>query len=554
MSLKLLAFAGRLAKSCAAIVAISVLVTVTFASTVSYTYDALGRLKTVAYADGASVTYHYDAAGNRTQVETHVVPGVPPSISVPASSSTGSYAVSWGASSGTVTAYELYESTNSNFSSQVLAYSGTATSKPISGQGNGTYYYRVRACDAAACSAYRTGANGTTVTLPPGIPASISVPSTSSTGSYTVSWGSASGTVTAYELYEATNPGFSGQTLAYSGTSTSAPISGKGEGTYYYRVRACNSGGCSDYRTGANATSVLFPPGVPSSISVPSSSTTGSYTVSWGSSTGTVTAYELYEATNSGFSGEALAYSGTSTSTPISGKGNGTYYYRVRACNGSGCSGYRTGGNATTVLLPPGIPASISVPSSSSGSHTISWGSASGTVTAYELYEATNLGFSGQTLAYSGTSTSHGASVSSSGTYYYRVRACNSSGCSGYRTGANGVAVTLPIQALNPDIYIPPGGTTKSISALANLNGNAGTIHSFSMTSCPAGSQIQSGAQNVFLTNVNTYYWQCASGWDVQCSASYVIRNSASGQLHNGTSSVTVAAEPQDLPPGYECP
>ncbi|WP_415491572.1 hypothetical protein [Brevundimonas diminuta] len=32
-----------------------------------YTYDALGRLKTVTYSNGATVTYDYDAAGNRTQ-------------------------------------------------------------------------------------------------------------------------------------------------------------------------------------------------------------------------------------------------------------------------------------------------------------------------------------------------------------------------------------------------------------------------------------------------------------------------------------------------------
>jgi hypothetical protein len=554
MNVNYLAAAKRLAKSCTAVIAIGAINTVILASTVTYDYDEHGRLDRVTYEDGAYLRYHYDDAGNRMQVETHIVPGEPLSISVPASSATGSYTVSWGTSSGTVTAYELYESTSSDFSSSGIVYSGTSTSKPISGKSSGTYYYRVRACDDTACSAYRTGANGTTVTLPPGIPASISVPSTSSTGNYIVSWGTSSGTVTAYELYEATNSGFSGQTLAYSGTSTSAPISGKGEGTYYYRARACNSSGCSDYRTGANATSVIFAPGVPSSISVPSSSTTGGYTVSWGSSTGTVTAYELYEATNSGFTGESLAYSGTSTSAPISGKGDGTYYYRVRGCNGSGCSGYRTGGNATTVTLPPGIPASISVPSSSTGSHTISWGTASGTVTSYELYQATNSGFSGQTLAYSGTSTSHGASVSSSGTYYYRVRACNSSGCSAYRTGANGVSVTLQIQVLNPAINIPAGGTTVSISTLANLNGNAGTIHSFSTGTCPAGRVIQSGAQSVLLTNLNTYYWQCGGGWEVQCSATYVIRNSGNGQLHNGTSSVTVAADPQDLPPGYECP
>ena len=33
----------------------------------NYTYDELGRLKTVTYSNGVSVVYEYDAAGNRTQ-------------------------------------------------------------------------------------------------------------------------------------------------------------------------------------------------------------------------------------------------------------------------------------------------------------------------------------------------------------------------------------------------------------------------------------------------------------------------------------------------------
>jgi hypothetical protein len=41
------------------------------AETITYTYDALGRVKTVSHAggdnDGMSITYTYDAAGNRTQ-------------------------------------------------------------------------------------------------------------------------------------------------------------------------------------------------------------------------------------------------------------------------------------------------------------------------------------------------------------------------------------------------------------------------------------------------------------------------------------------------------
>ena len=90
------------------------------AATVSYEYDALGRLTRVGYSDGKRVIYRLDAAGNRTQVTSGTPAGVPATITVPSSSTSGSYTISWGAASGTVTAYQLYESTNSSFSGQQL--------------------------------------------------------------------------------------------------------------------------------------------------------------------------------------------------------------------------------------------------------------------------------------------------------------------------------------------------------------------------------------------------------------------------------------------------
>jgi hypothetical protein len=387
------------------------------------------------------------------------------------------------------------------------------------------------------------------------MPASITVPSASTTGTYTINWGTAAGTVTAYKLFESSNSNFTGETEVYSGTSTSNQISGRGNGTYFYRVRACNGSQCGPHRAGANPTQVTLPPGIPASISVPSSSTTGNYSISWGASSGALSVYELYEATNSSFTGQSLVYSGTNTSTSPSGRGNGTYYYRVRACYLGACSGYRQGGNPTAVTLPPGTPASITVPASgTSAGYTISWGTSTGTITAYELFEATNSSFTGQTLVYSGTGTSSLLTGRSAGTYYYRVRACNGPACSDYRSGANPVGVASPIQVTNPTIQVQFTGQTTAISVLAQMNGNPGTIQSFSLSSCPSAiAQIQGGAQSIVWTNNNTYYHQCVLPSNDQCSANYVIRNTATGQSYPGTATIVVVDQPIDLPPGQEC-
>jgi YD repeat-containing protein len=36
----------------------------------TYTYDNHGRIQTVTYANGTTITYAYDSAGNRTTVTT----------------------------------------------------------------------------------------------------------------------------------------------------------------------------------------------------------------------------------------------------------------------------------------------------------------------------------------------------------------------------------------------------------------------------------------------------------------------------------------------------
>ena len=60
-----------------------------------------------------------------------------------------------------------------------------------------------------------------------------------------------------------------------------APQSETATGSYAYRVQACNSSGCSGYTT-SGAVVVTIPPSTASIVSVPSTSSTGSYTVNWG--------------------------------------------------------------------------------------------------------------------------------------------------------------------------------------------------------------------------------------------------------------------------------
>ena len=142
----------------------------------------------------------------------------------------------------------------------------SATSRSISGKGNGAYDYQVRACNVGGCGAYST-IQGVTVLLPPGSAPTLTAPSSTTVDNYTVSWTTVA-TASSYELQERFNGG-SWSTIQNT-SSTSRAISGKPNGTYGYQVRACNSSGCGSYSAISNVVvSVPQPPATAPSLSGP---------------------------------------------------------------------------------------------------------------------------------------------------------------------------------------------------------------------------------------------------------------------------------------------
>lgn len=300
---------------------------------VSQTYDALGRVETIIYPESAAPR----------------PPNVAPVAvaSAPASASVGSAVALTGSNSH-----------DPDSGPQALQFAWSQTAGPTTPVQNAaaanasfvppadaTYGFRLTVSDGIDIATAAVTVNAGTPT--PGIPASISVPLEDADGAYTVSWTGASGPVTAYELYEARAGDFSDATLLYAGGALSYGTAGRAAGDWFYRVRACNGGMCSAYRTAANPARVLpIAPGAPGPISfsfIPGYQQT-SYRVSWGAASGTVTRYELQEANNAAFAGAWLLGVSGSTYADIIEQAGGSWWYRVRACNGVSCSGYTAGG------------------------------------------------------------------------------------------------------------------------------------------------------------------------------------------------------------------
>lgn len=347
-------------------------------------------------------------------VQVVYAPASAPTLTVPATSYTGSYSISWIAVSA-ATAYELEERLGTGSWTQV--HNAGATSKAVSGKSAGSWGYRVRACNAAGCGAY--SAIGTVaVTLPPAGAPTLTVPATSYTGSYTVSW-TAVATATTYQLEEQTNAG--SWTQLQNTSAVSRAISGKAAATYGYRVRACNVAGCGGY-SAVGSLQVTLPPANAPALTVPASNSTGSYSVSW-TAVSAATAYQLEEQVNGGSWAQIQNTSATSRS--ITGKGAGSYAYRVRACNVAGCGAYSAVATVQ-VALPLATP-TISGPSSSTSdfAFTLTWTSVAG-ASSYELQQSAN------NNAWNTLQNTSATSITvqrRGGTFRYQVRACSASSC-----------------------------------------------------------------------------------------------------------------------------
>jgi Fibronectin type III domain len=177
-----------------------------------------------------------------------VIPAVP-TAKAATNVTKGGFTANWSSVIG-ATSYKLDVSTSSTFSTYLSGYLnldlGSVISRNVSGLSAGTnYYYRVRAHNSAGTSGNSNVVGVTTVPAAPTASAATNV----TTSSLTAHWSSVKG-ATSYKLDVSTSSTFSSYLSGYQnldlGNVTSRSVSGLSVGrTYYYRVRAHNSGGTS---------------------------------------------------------------------------------------------------------------------------------------------------------------------------------------------------------------------------------------------------------------------------------------------------------------------
>jgi hypothetical protein len=347
------------------------------------------------------------------------------------------------------TTYEIQISTVSTFASTVqapaaspaLAYTATVL-------GDGVYYWRVRALNAALVAGPWAASRSFTIdTTPPASPA-LSAPAdlASIIGTPAFSWAAAA-TATKYEFQYATDVAFSTgiYTSAELTTTSHTPSPAMVLGTFYWHVRAKDPAGnwspYSAYRT------VIVLPLVPAApvltapvASLVTSDTTPDFT--WNSVVSGNT-YQIQISTVSTFASTVQDVTGgvgilnyTASALP-----DGVYFWRVRSWNVTPAPGAWSASRSFTIdATPPAAPA-LTAPAdlaSVVGTPAFTWAS-SATATQYQFQYATNVGFStGVYTPAAQTTTTLTPPALLAGTYYWHVKAKdavgNWSGYSVYRT------------------------------------------------------------------------------------------------------------------------
>ena len=142
------------------------------------------------------------------------------------------------------------------------------------------------------------------------------------------------------------------------------------------------------------------------------------------------------------------------------------YYYRMRASNGVGSSGYSTVVSVTTPAAPPATPAGLAALAVSASQINLSWSDVAN-ATGFEIDRSTNgTNFTLAATVGAGVTTYSNSGLAASTTYGFRVRAVNSGGASANSNVVS--ATTLP--ASGPTVPAAP------INVTASTSGNRRTV------------------------------------------------------------------------------
>ncbi len=200
--------------------------------------------------------------------------------------------------------------------------------------------------------------------------------------------------------------------------------------TYWYKVRACNRAGCSEF-TPAKAGKALAVglPAKPTGLTASQGTFADRIKLTWPAVPG-ATEYHLFKAQTESAVFSWIATLSETTYDDLDVIPGQVYVYKLQACNALGCStpsdpvsGYAAGAG---LRAPQGVTASDG---EHAGKVVVTWQAVTG-ASHYLVYRALAQEATPELLGSTETTTYEDENVEQGTTYWYWVRACDTTGCS----------------------------------------------------------------------------------------------------------------------------
>lgn len=238
-------------------------------------------------------------------------------------------------------------------------------------------------------------------------------------------------------------------------------------------------------------------------------------TLNW-TATANAVSYKIYRSTTAGAEGSVVQSEFIGTSWTNTGLTNGTrYFYKIRAQNGAGISGFSAEVGATPVLPPPpGGPASLTATPLVSKVE-LSWAAVQG-ATSYRIFRSTTS--NGQDLASpiaSTSGTTYGNGGLTNGTrYFYKVAAVGIGGQGPASNEASATPLALPSAPTGVTVTSSNGRLTlvwNAVNSATSYNLYRGTTAGGTGTTPLVAGIAAPTYIDTQVTNGTTYYYRVSA-------------------------------------------
>ncbi|HKJ88144.1 MAG TPA: fibronectin type III domain-containing protein, partial [Gammaproteobacteria bacterium] len=391
-----------------------------------------------------------------------------------------------------------------------------------------SYYWRVRASNSGGTSSWSPPWQFTTIIAAPQVPVLLS-PADGATDqplNLTVVWQPAA-LANRYHLQVAADAGFGDPLVDVTDLTLTEhampPLAY--QTTYYWRVRAANTGGTSSWSPSRQFTTVPEPPPAPALVAPADNATDqpATCTLSWQAAE-RAASYHLQVATDAGFTDRIVDNAGLTdlSATVTNLDRDRTYYWRVRAANTGGQSAWAGPWQFTTIIAAPSVPPPLSPADGAPDQPlalTVAWQQAD-RASEYHLQVASDPGFDTPLVDTTGITVTEFSlpPLAYYTTYYWRVRASNIGGISSW--SAINEFTTFP-RLVPPALISPADGANEQLINSLSLQWNTAEYASSYRVQVATDSgftdptvNVSSSDPSYILTNLapeTTHYWRICS-------------------------------------------